>query len=249
MEITSLRRVAATVLGVVLLAGCSGGGGSTGVASLSGTGDTAATDTGASTQLTEEKALEFSQCMRDNGVADFPDPTVDADGNVQLGRRARAADAEGAPTQDDTAFRTAREACSSILQGLTFGGGRGGPGGGFDNTQLQDALVQFSDCLRGEGLDVGDLSFGRPQGQSGQAQSGQGQAGTGSTNGGTAQDAPPDGQRGPGGDPTQRMIERLGLDPNDPAVQAALEKCQPILQSAFANLRQNATSNGQGGGQ
>ena len=32
----------------------------------------------------EEVFLLFSQCMRDQGFADFPDPTVDAQGNASL---------------------------------------------------------------------------------------------------------------------------------------------------------------------
>jgi hypothetical protein len=262
MRFTPLRRASLAVLGVALLAGCSGGGGATGIASLSGSNQAATADAGSGTSLTEDKALQFSQCMRDNGLPDFPDPTVDADGNVRLGRIARdAAGAEDQPPAQNDVFRTAMQACRSILDGVTFGGGRGGPGGAFDNTALQDALVQFSDCLRGEGLDVGDLSFGAPnQNRQGSSGTGQGNSGTGSTGGtggtgstggtgGTDQAQPPSGRRGPGGDPTQRMIERLGLDPNDPAVQAAFQKCQPILQSAFANARADANGNRTGTGQ
>jgi hypothetical protein len=29
------------------------------------------------------------------------------------------------------------------------------------------------------------------------------------------------------------MIERLGLDDSDPAVQAALNKCEPLMTAAF----------------
>jgi hypothetical protein len=234
---TARRGTAIGLIGFALLVGCSGSDASTGVASLSGSGESSvATDGG--TELTEEKALEFSQCMRDNGVEDFPDPTVDADGNVQLGGGGPGAGAaDGASPRQDEDFQTAQEACGSLLDGLTFGGGRGGPGGGFDNTELQDALVAFSDCLRDEGLDVGDITFGPPPDATGNGTA------DGATEGSTAPQAPPAaGERGPGGDPSQRMIESLGLDPDDPAVQAALEKCQPLLDDAFSNFGPNAAA-------
>ena len=56
------------------------------------------------------------------------------------------------------------------------------------------------------------------------------------SNGGTP-GAPPDGSAtGPGADgfdPSQMMIQRLGLDDTDPAVTAALAVCQPVLDDAM----------------
>jgi hypothetical protein len=53
-----------------------------------------------------EQMREFSQCMRDNGVPDFPDP--DADGRLR-GR--------GHEQQDDPTFRAASETCRDKLPG------------------------------------------------------------------------------------------------------------------------------------
>ena len=59
----------------------------------------------------EELALEFSQCMRDNG-ADFPDPTVEADGSISF-----FGDGGGPGAQQDPAFGDALEVCGEIVQG------------------------------------------------------------------------------------------------------------------------------------
>ena len=106
-------------------------------------GDSAADD-GSSAVTDEELALEFAQCMRDEGV-DFPDPTVNADGSIDFGGVAgRGGLGDGA--QD------AFEVCGDLIQGASFlpGGGRG------DLTELQDGLLEFAQCLRDEGLDVDD---------------------------------------------------------------------------------------------
>jgi len=53
-----------------------------------------------------EQMRKFSQCMRDNGVPDFPDP--DADGRL----RGPGHDREGDPK-----FRAAQEKCREKLPG------------------------------------------------------------------------------------------------------------------------------------
>jgi hypothetical protein len=49
---------------------------------------------------------KFSQCMRDNGLPDYPDP--DPDGRVR---------GPGHEQQDDPKFRAAMEACRQQLPG------------------------------------------------------------------------------------------------------------------------------------
>lgn len=101
----------------------------------------------------DEAVLEWAGCMRDNGV-DIEDPTVDADGNIQLGAPGGDFDPQSAD------FQSAAEACGPLLEGTTFGGANRGVDG------LQEGLVAFTTCLRDEGLDVGDVDFsgGRPAG-------------------------------------------------------------------------------------
>jgi hypothetical protein len=53
-----------------------------------------------------EQARQFAQCMRDNGVPDFPDP--DPDGRLR---------GPGHEQQDDPTFRAAMETCREELPG------------------------------------------------------------------------------------------------------------------------------------
>lgn len=52
------------------------------------------------------EARKFSECMRENGVEDFPDP--DADGSIVI---------EGGAMDVDDEFKAAQEACSAHLPG------------------------------------------------------------------------------------------------------------------------------------
>jgi hypothetical protein len=93
-------------------------------------------------------------------------------------------------------------------------------------------------------LEVDDISFGGPGGGPGAGnptggslpQGGLPGQNDGSVPPGGFDGPPPNAAGGPGGngfDPTTRLIEQLGLDATDPAVAAALEKCQPIITDAF----------------
>lgn len=80
-----------------------------------------------------EQALEFAQCMRDNGVPDFPDPDV----NGRL--RGPGHEAGGDPK-----FRAAQEACRDLA-----------PGG--EHEKLGDPafvkqMREFSQCMRANGV-------------------------------------------------------------------------------------------------
>jgi len=97
----------------------------------------------------EQALLDFSACMRDQGV-DFGDPTVDADGNVRLnpgGQPGAGIDRDSV----DGAFQI----CGGYLDGVTLG---------FrdtDFTELQDQLLQYSVCMRDNGYDMPDPDFSR----------------------------------------------------------------------------------------
>ncbi len=168
----------------------------------------------------EDAALAFSECIRGEGI-DFPDIGVDASGNPDL----RNAFQDAAVDPRSQEFQDASEVCFPLLDGVGFGGGGRAALG--DNPELQDAFVAFSDCIRSEGFDVGDLSLGGGPGAGGQDG-----------------DTPPaDGegpQRGQGqgqggfGDRNARFAQNLGLDASDPAVAAALDVCAPIIDAAFS---------------
>ncbi|WP_419840238.1 hypothetical protein [Candidatus Poriferisodalis sp.] len=128
-------------------------------AAIRGSSAGASSDTSSNAGLSdEERLLEFAQCMRDNGV-DFPDPVVEADGTIVFGRRPGGAgggqDGQGVEAIGrDPDLPAARAACSDLIEGLALG-----PGGrNFDEArvELMDRLLEFAQCMRDNGVDVGD---------------------------------------------------------------------------------------------
>lgn len=108
----------------------------------------------------EESVLAFADCMRENGVPDFQDPIVAADGSVEF---VGAGSGGGEPADSDALFE-AFEGCGDLLEDVAFG-----PGGtDFDLTELQDTLLLFAECLRDNGLEADDpdisAGFGGNQG-------------------------------------------------------------------------------------
>lgn len=104
-----------------------------------------ATDT-PTDQTNEELALEFTQCMRDEGV-DLPDPTVNADGSVDLFQPGAISNID----PDDPAVANAVEVCGDLIAGASFL-----PGAGLDQSEIEDRLLGFAQCLRDLGFDVDD---------------------------------------------------------------------------------------------
>ena len=202
------------------------------VASLDDTSTDDATADGETTLAADEAALELSECLREQGL-DVPDIGVDADGNVEV------RDAFENIDRADDSFQEAFQACADLLEGVQFGGGRGGLE---DNTALEDAFVAVTDCVREQGFeDAEELNFGQP------GDGGQGGGQGGGQFGG--EDGPQGGgQFGRGeavgdADRNERLATQMGLDPEDPAVITAMEVCGPILEDAFSDF-----GAGQGGG-
>lgn len=96
----------------------------------------------------EDMALDFAACVRENGLPDFADPTVDADGNVRIDRMFAGSGVQ----LNSEEFRQAFSACRRHIEGATFGQA----GGGFNLTETQDTLLGFARCLRSEGIEVDD---------------------------------------------------------------------------------------------
>ncbi len=106
----------------------------------------------------EERLLEFAACMRDNGV-EFPDPIVEADGTISFGLRPGAGGASRSAENlqrigRDRDLPAAREACGGLLEGLAFG--RGSQDFAEAQAEQADRLLEFAQCLRDNGIDVGD---------------------------------------------------------------------------------------------
>jgi hypothetical protein len=92
----------------------------------------------------EQELLAFAQCMRDNGI-DMPDPEPGG-GIVAL----ETAPADGGPSDAD--FQRAEEACSHLLpEGM-------GPTDE-KQTELQDAFLAFTECMRDNGIEMPDPEF------------------------------------------------------------------------------------------
>lgn len=124
------------------------------VASL-GNAVTATPSPSASAGSREATLLQFSACMRSNGVTSFPDPTVDSDGNAMLPGLRRL-------DRNDPTVQKALRACQKYRNQLRQN---------FSPEQrqkLQDALLAYAGCMRANGYQMPDPTFGTPGAQGGQ---------------------------------------------------------------------------------
>jgi hypothetical protein len=224
---------------VLLLSACGGDAASADTVGVASIDDLEQSAVGAASEIAEgadeagvelsaeEAGLLLSSCMRDNGYPDFPDPSFDAEGNLNL-RDAIAT--SGIDFRDET-VREQLDVCRDEAGAENFGAG----GGGVDREAIQEQLLTYTDCLRAEGLDVGDLAFGGAPGQ-GQAQDGaaaNGSDGDDAAAGGRGQ---AQGNGGAGGDRSARIANQLGLDVDDPDTAAAVEACSTTLDEALAGF-------------
>lgn len=107
---------------------------------------------GSNAQSAIQSAYKYSDCMRQHGVPNFPDPKV-ANHNGEHGIAiAVPADVGTAP-----AFKSAQNACKKILP---FGGG--GPSANQQHARAA-GLVSFARCMRAHG--VNSFPDPTPQGQ------------------------------------------------------------------------------------
>jgi hypothetical protein len=230
-------------MSVALIATACGSGSSNASAQVASLGSTTGTTPDTTSPVnTQDALLKYAACMRENGV-NMADPTFDADGNPTGGGFGRGSGID--PRSD--AFQAAQKVCGNLLQGVTLGG----RGRGLNQEAIQNSLNDFTACLRDQGLQVDDITFGPRGGANGGGTGGAtdgstpaGGTGEGRGFGGGFGGPPPDGSApanggangGPGRagfDPTARLIARLGLDDTDPKVKAALDKCEPIMTAAF----------------
>ncbi|HWF74371.1 MAG TPA: hypothetical protein VG186_13570 [Solirubrobacteraceae bacterium] len=85
-------------------------------------------------------AYKFSRCMRQHGVASFPDPVVHSSaGHTSVGIRVTPG-LTGGPQ-----FKSAQKACGAILPGPN--GGNGGPSPQQTAAHVQ-GLISFAHCMR-----------------------------------------------------------------------------------------------------
>ena len=199
----------------------------TDVPSLNGTKSSGSVTT--TTIDPEEAVQKFVACLREQGL-EVADPKVGSDGQVDM--RSIFENADIQPGSDD--FRAAQEKCGSLLANAGFGPSEE------SQKARQEAMLAFTSCLRKEGLEVGDVTFGGPggggpDGGPGGAPDGtpQGDLPTGGTGAGANAPTPParDGAPATEEERNARLAERLSLDASDPAVTAAFEACSTELSA------------------
>jgi len=136
----SSKKVKTLLLLLVFSACTIGGEESQGVVTIESTTATTIVDE----EITfEEGVLNFAQCMREEGI-NFPDPTFDIDGNPQF---------DNLEIENEEEFENAFENCEDIL--------RNALPEQFDldpevEAALVDASLEFSQCMRDEGIDFPD---------------------------------------------------------------------------------------------
>lgn len=107
------------------------------VALLSAGCSNAVAQTG-NTTTNRDQGVKFAECMRKNGVREFPDP--DASGNLTVDRVANGSSVD----TSSAAFARAIDACKD-LQPAGFTGAKRTP-------EQQQAALRFAQCMRDNGV-------------------------------------------------------------------------------------------------
>jgi hypothetical protein len=147
-----LRRTARAAAGLLataaLVAGCGGGGSTTGgVASLGSHTSASHSPTSGSAAASEgreaspgSQAVAYAACMHEHGIPDFPEPQVSEHGNSVSVKIAVPASLSANPE-----FKPAQEACRKLLPG--------GPGNQAPLTPAQqEQYLKAAACIRSHGL-------------------------------------------------------------------------------------------------
>ncbi len=95
-------------------------------------------DTGNNAAAAREQAVKFAECMRNNGVREFPDP--DASGRLTIDAVANGSSLD----TNSAAFQRALSACKD-LEPPGFTGDKRSP-------EQQAAALQFAQCIRDNGV-------------------------------------------------------------------------------------------------
>jgi len=96
------------------------------------------TSSGNNTAANHEKAMKFSQCMRDNGVTQFPDP--DASGALTIETVVNGSSVD----PNSATFQQALTACRDLEPAGFMGQKR--------TAQQQEAALKFAQCIRDNGV-------------------------------------------------------------------------------------------------
>jgi hypothetical protein len=108
------------------------------LASACGSSTPGATNSTANSTASHDQAVTFSQCMRNNGMSNFPDPSASGQFTID-----GIANGSGINT-NSPAFQQALSACKS-LEPSGFTGTQRTP-------QQQAAALKFAQCMRNNGI-------------------------------------------------------------------------------------------------
>ena len=143
----------------LMASACSDSGGSPEIASLeTASANTPEDDSNGDVDPeaeSEAAMLAFTQCLRDQGI-DVDDPTIDADGNMQLPPiNIEVPDVVTDPEElpDMSEFEDMIAPCEEHLEGVvsTFSSA--------DTTEIEDMLLAYAECMRENGVDMPDPDF------------------------------------------------------------------------------------------
>ncbi len=138
----TLRPLAVLAMVALIGAGCSNEPAENDNTGAGGTGDS-------KSNTTRDKAVKFAECMRDNGVSEFPDP--DASGGLTIDGVLNGSSLD----PDTPAWREAISACRD-LQPAGFTGTKATP-------DEQEVRLEFAQCMRDNGVkDFPDPVNGEP---------------------------------------------------------------------------------------
>lgn len=146
------KSIPTLVLALALVAGaCSNDGVDDQVASIESSAiDTAQQSDSDPVADSEEAMLAFTQCLREQGL-DVDDPTIDADGNMQLAPisfESVVPEGDAEPEMPD--FDSLIAPCEEHLEGIVATAGSGVP------ADIEDALLAYAQCMRANGVDMPD---------------------------------------------------------------------------------------------
>jgi hypothetical protein len=155
-----VRKGLLAVLVAASLAACGGGGDGDddGVASL-GTDESAAEDDGGDEggddgEVTdaerEDAMLEFTECMREQGI-DMPDPQTGGGGQGPVVMRR-----EGGSEADREEFEAAQEECGDIMEDAFGDRPARDPE---EEAEMRDNALAYAECMRDHGIDFPDPEF------------------------------------------------------------------------------------------
>lgn len=96
------------------------------------------TSTGNNAAANHEQAMKFAQCMRDNGVSQFPDPDASGALTIENVVNGSSVDPNGAT------FQQALSACRDLEPAGFMGQKR--------SAQQQEAALKFAQCIRDNGV-------------------------------------------------------------------------------------------------